>query len=163
PAARLALAESAMTAKQYDRAAEFFRVAAEAQDPAARAQARSGLGWALLKLDKPQEAASAFDELLKDTPDDPHAPDAALALAPPPPCPARGNHSSGPGRRCGPMRPSSRAPPSPTPPAPRHWAGRGCSSRRSAPPTRPRRSRRPRPTIPRRRPPTSSSPSAAGP
>ena len=81
PAARLGLAESAMSAKQYDRAAESFRLAAEASDPTARAQARSGLGWALLKLNKPQDAADAFDALLKDTPDDPRAPDAALARA----------------------------------------------------------------------------------
>ncbi|HEY2158551.1 MAG TPA: tetratricopeptide repeat protein, partial [Isosphaeraceae bacterium] len=33
PAARLGLAESAMSAKQYDRAAEFFRQAAESADP----------------------------------------------------------------------------------------------------------------------------------
>lgn len=81
PAARLGLAEAAMSAKEYDRAAEQFRGAIDAADPSARAQARSGLGWALLKANKPQEAADAFDALLKDTPDDPRAPDAALARA----------------------------------------------------------------------------------
>ncbi len=81
PAARLGLAESAMSAKQYDRAEGFFRLAIDASDPSARAQARSGLGWALLKQDKPQNAAAAFEDLLKDTPDDPRAPDAALARA----------------------------------------------------------------------------------
>ncbi len=81
PAARLGLAESAMSAKQYDRAAGFFGLATEAADPSARAQARSGLGWALLKQDRPKEAAEAFGALLKDTPDDPRAPDAALAMA----------------------------------------------------------------------------------
>ncbi len=81
PAARLGLAESAMSAKQYDRAEGFFRLAIETSDPSARAQARSGLGWALLRQDRAQDAASAFEALLKDTPDDPRAADAALSRA----------------------------------------------------------------------------------
>ena len=81
PPAWLALAESAMTAKQYDRASEFFLLATNTDDPSARAQARSGLGWAFLKLNRAREAATAFEELLLDTPNDPRAPDAALARA----------------------------------------------------------------------------------
>ncbi|MDR3633527.1 MAG: tetratricopeptide repeat protein, partial [Isosphaeraceae bacterium] len=47
PPTRLRLAEAALGAKQYDRAAELFRQVVEADAPALRARARSGLGWAL--------------------------------------------------------------------------------------------------------------------
>ncbi len=78
---RLRLAEAALAAKEFDHAADLFRLAAEGGDPGLAARARSGLGWALLGSGKPADAAVAFDALLKDTPDDPLAPDAALARA----------------------------------------------------------------------------------
>jgi cellulose synthase operon protein C len=81
PATRLRLAEAAVEAMAYDRAVELFRQAAEGSDNSIKARARSGLGWALIKLKKPDEAASAYESLLKETPDDPLAPDAALARA----------------------------------------------------------------------------------
>jgi len=81
PTTRLRLAEAALEAKAYDKAADLFRLAAEGPDPAVRARARSGLGWSLARAGKPAEAAVAFDALLKDSPDDPLAADAALARA----------------------------------------------------------------------------------
>lgn len=77
--ARLRLAGAALTAKQYDSAAEQFRLAAESGDPAARGKAQLDLGWALLDGGKPAEAAAAFGALLEKSPDDPLAPDAAVA------------------------------------------------------------------------------------
>jgi TolA-binding protein len=78
---RLRVAEAALSAKTYDRAAEFFKLAAEGAEPAIKARAQSGLGWALLQSGKSAEAAAAFDVLLKASPDDPLAADAALARA----------------------------------------------------------------------------------
>jgi TolA-binding protein len=77
--ARLRLAEKAMAAEHYDRAAGLFRPVAEGDDAKTRNRALSGLGWALLKGKKPAEAAEAFGKLLADAPDDPLAPEAALA------------------------------------------------------------------------------------
>ena len=76
---RVRLAEAALSAKQYPRAAELFRLAAEGGDDAYRPRAQSGLGWALLQDGKPAEAAEAFGALLAKSPDDPAAPEAALA------------------------------------------------------------------------------------
>ena len=81
PTTRLRLAEAALAAKDYDRAVDLFRQAAEGADPGLKARARSGLGWALLQTGKAADAAGAFEALLKDTPDDPLAADAALARA----------------------------------------------------------------------------------
>ncbi len=81
PTTRLRLAEAALAAKNYDRAAGLFRLAVEGADPLVKAHARSGLGWSLIGSGKPSEASIAFDALLKDSPDDPLAPDAALARA----------------------------------------------------------------------------------
>jgi TolA-binding protein len=81
PTTRLRLAEAALAAKQFDRAAGLFRLAADGADPAVKARARSGLGWSLLGLNKPADAALAFETLLKETPDDPLASDSALAQA----------------------------------------------------------------------------------
>jgi TolA-binding protein len=75
---RLRLAEAAVAAKQYDRAAGLFTLVAQGDDPALTIRARSGLGWALLEAGKPAEAAAAFANLLAEAPNDPHAPDAAL-------------------------------------------------------------------------------------
>jgi cellulose synthase operon protein C len=79
--ARVRLAESSLGAKQYDRAAEQFRLAAEAPgvEPAVAARARLGLAWAQLDGGKPSEAAGAFAAFLEARPDDPLAPEAALA------------------------------------------------------------------------------------
>ena len=79
PPSRLRLAEAALLAKDHARAADLFRLAAEASDPSLKARARSGLGWSLLRGEKPAEAAAAFASLLEATPDDPLAPEAALA------------------------------------------------------------------------------------
>ena len=76
---RLRLAETALAAKKYDQAAAWFRLSAEANDPARKPRARSGLGWSLLRGGQPAEAAAAFGTLLDESPDDPLAPEAALA------------------------------------------------------------------------------------
>ena len=76
---RSRLAEAALLAKQYDRAAELFRLASETDDPSRKARARSGLGWALLRGGHADEAAAVFGALIEATPDDPLAPEAALA------------------------------------------------------------------------------------
>jgi len=76
---RSRLAESALAAGQFDRAAGLFRAVAEAGDPTHSARARSGLGWSLLRGGHPAEAADAFGALIEATPDDPLAPEAALA------------------------------------------------------------------------------------
>jgi cellulose synthase operon protein C len=81
PATRIRLAEAALAAKKYDRSAELFRQASESDDPAQKARARSGLGWSLLRNNQPVEAAEAFGALLDASPDDPLAPEAALARA----------------------------------------------------------------------------------
>ena len=79
PVTRLRLAEAALASKQYDRSAALFRLVIEAPDPGQKARARSGLGWSLLRGDKPVEAAEAFAALLEAAPDDPLAPEAAMA------------------------------------------------------------------------------------
>ncbi len=79
PPTRLRIAEALLTAKQYDRAADLFRLAAEADDPARKARARSGLGWSLLRGGHAEEAAAAFGTLLDEAPDGPLAAEAALA------------------------------------------------------------------------------------
>jgi TolA-binding protein len=97
PPARLRLAEGALAAHQLDRAAEQFRAVAgidptrrgskpggrdrsdEASDPALRVRALAGLGWALRERGTPAEAAKAFAAALDVAPDDPIAPELALA------------------------------------------------------------------------------------
>jgi TolA-binding protein len=76
---RVRLAESAMAAKQYDRAAEQFALAAKSSDSALSGRARLGLGWAKLDGGKPNEAAAAFAAFLSARSDDPLAPEAAFA------------------------------------------------------------------------------------
>ncbi len=77
---RVRVAEAALSAKQYDKAAAQFRKAVgETTDPALASRARVGLGWALLDGGKPGEAAEALDGFLASSPDDPLAPEAALA------------------------------------------------------------------------------------
>jgi TolA-binding protein len=77
---RLCVAVAALAAKKFDRAAELFPLVIAANDPALKARAQSGLGWALLEQGKPAEAAAAFDAFLEAAPaQDPLAPDAALA------------------------------------------------------------------------------------
>lgn len=75
---RLRLAEAALASKRPDRAAGWFRLVADGDDPALATRARSGLGWALLDEGKPAEAAEAFASLIAAAPDDPLAADAAL-------------------------------------------------------------------------------------
>ncbi len=79
PPTRVRLAETALAAKQYDRAAGLFRPAAEGTDPTIKGRALSGLGWALLQGGHPAEAAEAFAGLIGSMPDDPLVPAAAFA------------------------------------------------------------------------------------
>jgi TolA-binding protein len=100
PPARLRAAEAALGAHQAERAAEQFRLIVpplkkagqeKAQDPtdrptdaettALRVRAYSGLGRALTDLNKPAEAAEAFAAIIGLAPDNPIAPEIALARA----------------------------------------------------------------------------------
>jgi len=78
---RSRLAEAALAAKRYDRAAELFRAASEAAEPGQKARALSGLGWSLLRGGHPAEAADAFGALVEATPEDRLAPEAAATRA----------------------------------------------------------------------------------
>jgi TolA-binding protein len=81
-AGRVRVAEAALAAKQFDRAAEQFRLATEAPEPLVASRARMGLGYTSLESGKPDEAAAAFGAYLAVTPkDDPLAPEATLAQA----------------------------------------------------------------------------------
>jgi cellulose synthase operon protein C len=77
----LRLADAALTGRQYDRAADLFRRAAEAaaNDPKLKARALSGVAWALLEDGKPAEAAASFSARLEAASDDALAPQDALA------------------------------------------------------------------------------------
>lgn len=57
---RLRLGETALKAKQFTQAAELFRPIADGPPSAWTAQARSGLGWALLGAGQPAQAAESF-------------------------------------------------------------------------------------------------------
>ncbi len=81
PSTRLNLAESALQAKQFDRASGLFRLASEGVPPALKPRALSGLGWSLLLAGKAEEAAAAFAALIEAGPDDPLAADAAAGRA----------------------------------------------------------------------------------
>ncbi len=81
PSTRLNLAESALAAKQFDRASGLFRLAVEGVTTALKPRALSGLGWSLLQGGHPAEAAAAFAALIEAAPDDPLAADAALGRA----------------------------------------------------------------------------------
>jgi len=79
PPTRLRLAESALAAKEFDRAAGLFRPASEGPNPTIKGRALSGLGWSLLQGKHPAEAAAAFGALVEALPDDPLAAVAAFA------------------------------------------------------------------------------------
>ena len=136
-----------------------FRLAAEGADPRLKARARSGLGWALLRLGqagaRPPTPSSRSSRTPPTTPSPP---------TPPSPGPGPSRPPSRSSRPCPPMRSSSPATPRADGRRPRRArpgaaarrgeaAGRGGRGVRQG---RGRLSRRPRP-------PTSSSPSAAGP
>ena len=77
---RLRLGEAALDAGQNDRAAALLAPAAESlTDPSLKARALSGLGWSRLGSDDPAGAAEAFAQLLTVAPQDPLAPESALA------------------------------------------------------------------------------------
>jgi TolA-binding protein len=78
--ARLSLAEAALAAGQYDRAASLFRQAGDDTDAKLRPRVLSGLGWALLEAGQPAEAAEALARRLTARADDATAPEDALAL-----------------------------------------------------------------------------------
>lgn len=79
PPTQLRLAEAALAAKRFARAAELFRPVIAGDNAALKPRAQSGLGWALLQDHQPAEAAAAFASLLESAPQDPLAPEAALA------------------------------------------------------------------------------------
>ena len=79
PRTRLRVAESALSAKSFDRAAGLFALAAETDDPQVKARALSGLGWAKLGAGQGGESAEAFARLLAAAPDHALAADGALA------------------------------------------------------------------------------------
>jgi TolA-binding protein len=101
PRARLRVAEAALAARRYDRAAEQFRLVAgydgpgdasgtrvnnngkpaAAVDPALRVRGLAGLGRTLQEMGRPAEAAAAFAALLELAPSDPAAPEMSLAHA----------------------------------------------------------------------------------
>ncbi len=88
PRARLRIAEAALAARQYDRAAVQFRLvtgsddrSAAAVDAALRVRALAGLGRSLEALGQPAEAAAAFGTLMDLAPGDPIAPEMAMARA----------------------------------------------------------------------------------
>lgn len=78
---RLRLAEAALAAKRFDLAAAQFRAIPESAESKLRTRIQTGLGQALWNLKKPAEAASAFGSALEAAPDDPAAPELALARA----------------------------------------------------------------------------------
>ncbi len=78
---QLRLAQAAIEAKDYDRAIVLAKRATEAVDPSTQDQAKSALGWAYFSANRPEEAAQAFDELLKASPDSALAPESALIRA----------------------------------------------------------------------------------
>lgn len=78
---RLRQAEAALAAKRFDLAAAQFRAVPDSADSKLRTRIQTGLGQALWNLKKPAEAASAFGSALEATPDDPSAPELALARA----------------------------------------------------------------------------------
>ena len=81
-AGRVRVAEAALAAKQFDRAAEQFRLAIDAPEPLVAARARMGLGYTSLESGKPEEAAAAFGAYLASAAKvDPLAPEANLAQA----------------------------------------------------------------------------------
>ena len=81
PRARIILGESALKAGRYDEAVALFLPVAEANDPAWKPRALSGLGWAQLQGGQPEDAVSSFSALLDLAPEDPLAADAAMARA----------------------------------------------------------------------------------
>jgi TolA-binding protein len=87
PRTRVRVAEAALAAHQPERAAEQFRLVVpsspngEGIDPAIQARALAGLGRALSDLKQPADAAKAFAAFLELAPDDPTAPEIALAQA----------------------------------------------------------------------------------
>ncbi|QDV38253.1 tetratricopeptide repeat protein [Tautonia plasticadhaerens] len=76
---RLRLAEAALDGEHWGRAEGLFRAVAEAEgvDPASRARALSGMGWALTGAGAPEEAAEAFGTLVGESPEDPLAAEAS--------------------------------------------------------------------------------------
>jgi TolA-binding protein len=79
PQARLRVAEAALAAKQFDRAAPLFRAGADSGDLALRVRAMAGLGRSLEALGRSAEAAAAFGSVLELAPADPTAAETALA------------------------------------------------------------------------------------
>lgn len=76
---RLRLAEASLDGERWERAEGLFRAVAEAEgvDPASRARALSGMGWALMGVGSPEEAAEAFGTLVEESPEDPMAAEAS--------------------------------------------------------------------------------------
>lgn len=79
--ARVRVAEIAYGAKEDARAVALFGPVAAAAKSPMRPRALLGLGWALLRAGKGDEAAESFAALLRDYPQDPLAAEASLARA----------------------------------------------------------------------------------
>jgi TolA-binding protein len=78
---RVRLGEAALEAKDPARAAELLRPVAEGPAGPFAPRARSGLGWALVDLDRPAEAAAAFASAVEADPRGPLAAEAAFMRA----------------------------------------------------------------------------------
>ncbi len=74
-------AESLFDRQKWADAEPLFRAAVATAGLELAARARSGLAWTLLRSGRPAEAAAEFAALLEAAPDDPLAPEAALARA----------------------------------------------------------------------------------
>ena len=76
---RLGLAEDALNDGRWNEAAALFRdaIASADPDPEGLSRARSGLGWAHLRLGEHLEATEAFGALVEQSPDDPLAAEAS--------------------------------------------------------------------------------------
>jgi TolA-binding protein len=78
---RVRLGEAALEADDHSRAAELLRPVAEGPAGAFSAQACSGLGWALIGLDRFAEAAVAFGDAVEAEPEGRYAAEAAFMRA----------------------------------------------------------------------------------
>lgn len=81
PRTQLRAGEDALKRDQYAQAAELLAKVVDGGDPTWKPRALSGLGWALYRQGKPDEAAKALGRLLEEAPEDPLAPEAAYLQA----------------------------------------------------------------------------------
>ncbi|MFO0957590.1 MAG: tetratricopeptide repeat protein [Isosphaeraceae bacterium] len=77
PRTRLRAGEDALKREQFAQAAEWLGAVVDGGDTTWKPRALSGLGWALYRQGKVEDAASALGRLLEEAPEDPLAPEAA--------------------------------------------------------------------------------------